>query len=278
MAIQLESKNSLTTQKNIAITPKVTVKPTLSSPSKIVSIKTAINTKAAFPKATAAVLNPPTTTKTVVPLELKSNVTPTNSLFGETTTVTTGKYVSVTPNYTEAQLNAIKEAQNRQLGTAITSTAKSQQIISLLRAGAITKSITQQGYELAPKGTKEMLGISQSQTNEFRDMINAFQPLQEEWATKQAGYLSQISQNETLLAKATSEGAIAKGQLTTLTGQYNTLYAKYQELLNKPPSPDTDIFGGIGDFINKYGLFIVLGVGALIFMPLITKLIPGGKE
>jgi hypothetical protein len=95
----------------------------------------------------------------------------------------------------------------------------------------------------------------------------------------QTDYISRISANETLLATATNRLGITQGQLETTQSKYLTLQEKYNELLNNPPSePGLDLFGGLGDFLNKYGIWIALGVGALLFMPLITRLIPGGKD
>lgn len=197
----------------------------------------------------------------------------------ETTVAPTGVYRSVTPQYGPGVKEAVLEAAQRKMGLSIVQTPRAQQIISLARSAAIVKNISAQGYELAPKGTKDYLGIAQTQAAQFAEELNAFRGLQEEWSTKQSGYLKTLSDQEKLLAGAANEGAIAKGQLDLLKTDYDTLMKQYQDLLNQPQSPginiempNLDIFGGLKDWINKYGLIVAGGaIGLIILLVVLNR-------
>lgn len=207
------------------------VKPTLTSPTKTTTT-TATTTK-----------------KVSVPLELKASILPVS------------KYVAVKPTYTAAQTAAIKQAQNLQLGSQLVSAPSNVKMISILRSAEIVKDLSKQGLEIIPSSTVSELKTDQEKATAFRDQLNSLLGLQQEWTTAQSGYLQKISGYESELGKATSEGAIAKGQLSFVTGEYQTLLDKYQDLLKNPPQqPGVDIFGGLGDTLKKYGVYAIVGV------------------
>lgn len=71
---------------------------------------------------------------------------------------------------------------------------------------------------------------------------------------------------------------VIQGPIQTVT---NTVQKEYVERITDTTntiSEGMDMFKGAGEFLQKYGIWIALGVGALLFMPMITRLIPGGKE
>lgn len=181
------------------------------------------------------------------------------------------KYLAVTPTYTPAQTAAIKQAQNLQLGSQLVSSKANQKVITTLRSAAIVRDLTRQGLEIIPSSTLSELKTDQEKAASFRDQLNALMGLQGEWASAQAGYLSRISTYETELSKATSEGAIAKGQLTLLGTQYEDLMKRYQDLLGQggggqiPPTPSI-----WGDLL-KYVPYIIVGIVLLLLLPNILK-------
>jgi hypothetical protein len=165
------------------------------------------------------------------------------------------------------------------MGISIIKSDAFQKVSGIVKAKVILGDLRNAGMEINPAGTGSLLYTAAEQAAANRDALNLLSSQQQKWGAMQTDYLGRISQNETLLATSTNRLGITQGQLETTQSKYLTLQEKYNELLNNPPSePGLDLFGGLGDFIKKYGIVIALGVGALLFMPMITRLIPEGKE
>lgn len=206
--------------------------------------------------------------KVVVPYDLKSLVVagnPVSSLVSNPS--------AVTKQLTTAQQDAINQAYNRKMGIAILQSASFQKVSSIVKAKTILAGIDKSGMEINPKGTGTLIYTAQEQANTMRDALNVLSAQQQEWGAKQTDYLSRISQNESLLATATNRMGILSGQLETTQSKYLELQKKYNELLENPPSEGIDIMS----FINKYGLWIALGVGAIILLPSITNIFKRGE-
>lgn len=208
--------------------------------------------------------------KTVIPLELSGGVLASNVMIKGTTGATVK---AVVPALTTAQKTAITGAMATKYGQAVVSSPPNQAMIAKLRTIAVLTQIKKSGLELAPKGTTEYLYNAETQTATFRDAVNSLLGQQEQWVAKQTEYQNLLSARETELAKGTQELGNVKGQLNLLTTDYLALQERYNELLANPPEkPGTDILGGFGDFIAKYGLWIVLGVGAIILLPSVMRI------
>ena len=215
-----------------------------------------------------------TPVKTTVPYDLKASIVSSNV----SSLVT--KPSAITKQLTTAQKDAINAAYNRKMGISIIKSDAFQKVSGIVKAKVILGDIRNAGLEINPGGTGALLYTAAEQAASNRDALNLLSSQQQEWGAMQTDYISRISANETVLATATNKLGITLGQLETTQSKYLTLQEKYNELLNNPPSnPELpDLFGGLGDFLNKYGIWIALGVGALLFMPLISRLIPGGRE
>lgn len=248
-----------TTTKPLATALKTTVStPTATKAPALIVPKTATTVNTIFSKNIG--------TKTVVPLAL-SGAPISNALISTAAgikTISTGTYLAVTPSYTTAQKEAIAQAQNLQLGSQLVSAKSNQKMIAFLRSASIVKNLQGQGLEIIPSSTISELKTDQEKAASFRDQLNALMGQQQQWSTAQAGYLQKIAGFQTELSKATAEGAVAKGQLTLLGSQYEDLWQRYQDLLNKPPEPGIDIFGGLTDALKKYGVYAIIGVLGLV--------------
>jgi hypothetical protein len=180
-----------------------------------------------------------------------------------TTTVTKVTNV-VTPTVTSSQKAALAANTNLKMGTLIRATDLYNKIVPAVQARAITNVITKAGYSIVPKTSNNAVvdtGAVGVLTNQLSNQVSA-----------QSTLLSNLSSQMDVLAKGTVQGTVAQAQLATTTKAYEAV------VNTTPAATSTDIFGQIGDFINKYGLYIVIGFGAIIFLPMITKLIPQRTE
>ena len=189
-----------------------------------------------------------------------------------TKTTVPSQPLTINPTLSPNQKAAVQVAQNLKMSTAILASPLNQQIISAVRARATTNVITKSGNTIVPTNT---LTEYQQQAAAQQAQITAFSAVNTLMGTQLAAQTAQInklSNAMNTLSQGTVQGSVTQAQLATTT-------KAYEAVVNTPTAAtSTDIFGQIGDFINKYGLYIALGVGAIIFLPMITKLIPQRKE
>lgn len=172
---------------------------------------------------------------------------------------------------TETQKTAIIKAMEVKYGQAVVSSPANQRMISLLRTRAIVGNLQNKGMELAPKGTMDYV-YNADETNAFlRDAYNALYAQQEQWTAKQTEYQGRLSEMSTELAKGTYQAGVYQQQLASAESMYSELLAKYNQLVNNPPEGSIDPVGAIVDFFRQYGLWILLGIGAVIFIPSLIK-------
>ena len=255
-----------------------------------------VSPKATVAQKTAAVktLASPTTKTGSIPTVLSASpsfqiqVTPVKT--GVTTadilkpagyvSTTVGKAINkvVIPN-TQLRTTAITALVNAKMGMQLRALSPNlNKVFTTIQTKQTLANISKAGMELAPKGTKEAVYTAEQTAQINQDAYKSLYGQYEVAVQRQTEYANRQSELLGQLAQGTVDYTTAVGQLSNLQGQYGDLMAKYQDLLNNPPKePGLDIFGGIGSFLSKYGLWIALGVGAIILLPSILKIFDRGK-
>jgi len=209
----------------------------------------------------------------LVPLTGSFTRSPVNNV---TPTAFSDKATMVKKQLTTAQTNAINQAVQLKYGMAVVTNPSNVKMITTLRTIATINTLKKSGLELAPKGTTTALYGAETAATAFQVGYNALSLQNEAMLNKQQAMLTQISSSETTLAKATNELGVTKGQLELTTSRYEDLVSKYNALVANPSGGGgtiefPDILGGLGDAIKKYGIWIALGVGAVILLPSILR-------
>ena len=188
------------------------------------------------------------------------------------------KATTIKKQLTTTQTAAINQAVQLKYGMAVVTNPSNAKMITTLRTIATVNTLKKSGLEMAPKGTTAALYGAEAAATAYTAGFNALSLQNEAMLKKQQDLLSNISASETTLAKATNELGVTKGQLELTTTRYEDLVKKYNELVINPPggggtiTPAPSIFGEFGDFISKYGLWIFLGIGAIIMLPSIASI------
>lgn len=201
-------------------------------------------------------------------------------LSGGNNASTAPKTLSVNVKNTPARDLAITTITNALQGKAIRASPNFSKVMTTVNTKMEINKINNAGLELAPKGTVAAVYNADQQASIWQESYNAMSLQNESLVNRQTEYQNQLANIQQTLAQGTIDYSVAQGKLDLLNTQYSDLQTRYDALANSGGgggTVDTSLFGGLSDFINKYGLWIAIGVGALLFMPLLTKLIPDRK-
>ena len=71
---------------------------------------------------------------------------------------------------------------------------------------------------------------------------------------------------------------VTQGPIQTVTNTVNKEYVERITDTTNTISEGMDMFKGAGEFLSKYGIWIAVGVGAILLLPMLTNVFKGGKD